>query len=70
LLHEGGYGIRRDYQGEYYFVRADGRAIPRCGYRADDYADDGALENSSMEGSWEVRESRGVYRLSRADRLT
>ena len=34
LLHEGGYRIRRDYQGEYYFTRADGRAIPRCGYHA------------------------------------
>jgi hypothetical protein len=40
LLHEGGYRIRRDYQGEHYFVRADGRSIPRCGYRADDFSDD------------------------------
>jgi hypothetical protein len=74
LLHEGGYGIRRDYRGELYFVRADGRAIPRCGYRADDYTDDGAGENPSVEGSslgdfgaehpsMEVREPRGVYRL-------
>jgi hypothetical protein len=78
LLHEGGYRIRRDYQGEHYFVRGDGRAIPRCGYRADDYTDDcsgdATLENPSMEGwrhedrdganpSMEVREDRGVYRL-------
>ena len=67
LLHEGGYRIRRDYRGEHYFVRADGRAIPRCGYRegdfTDDFADDQALENPSME----VREPRGVYRL-RPDR--
>jgi hypothetical protein len=56
LLHEGGYRIRRDHQGEYYFVRADGRAIPRCGYLADDCTDD-APENPSME----VREPRGVY---------
>jgi hypothetical protein len=59
LLHEGGYRIRRDYQGERYFVRADGRAIPRCGYREDDYTDDDVAEDPSME----VRESRGVYRL-------
>jgi hypothetical protein len=75
LLHEGGYRIRRDYQGEHYFVRVDGRAIPRCGYRADDYTDDEALENPSMEGCGhtdanrgsaplEVREPRGVYRLT------
>jgi hypothetical protein len=58
LLHEGGYGIRRDHRGELYFVRADGRTIPRCGYRAEDYTDDygdncsdeGVLENPSMEG--------------------
>ena len=77
LLHEGGYRIRRDYQGEHYFVRADGRAIPRCGYRADDYTDDGAGEDPSMEGwhhedvgranpSMEVREPRGVYHLGRS----
>ena len=74
LLHEGGYRIRRDYRGEFYFVRADGRAIPRCGYRVNDYADDYGTENPSMEGSrhaetdhenpsMEVREPRGVYHL-------
>jgi len=55
-------------------VRADGRAIPRCGYLADDFTDDCAPENPSMEGlrrddtdledpSMEVREPRGVYCL-------
>jgi len=74
-LHEGGYRIRRDYQGERYFVRADGRAIPRCGYLESDSADDyEAVENPSVEGSLatiarsasvsaEIREDRGVYRL-------
>ena len=76
LLHEGGCRIRRDYQGEYYFVRADGRAIPRCGYRVDDLTDDYVTENPSMEGlrhyadhenpSMEVREPRGVYHPARA----
>ena len=67
LLHEGGYGIRRAYQGELYFVRADGRTIPRCGYRADDYTDDygdnrsgeGLLEDPSMEGCCHADEERG-----------
>jgi uncharacterized protein DUF222/HNH endonuclease len=76
LLHEGGFRIRRDYRGELYFVRADGRAIPRCGYRVDDYTDDYVTENPSVEGShhadpdpdpenpsMEVREPRGVYHL-------
>jgi hypothetical protein len=52
LLHEGGYRIRRDYQGEHYFVRADGRAIPRCGYRADDFTDDVVVDDPSVEGSY------------------
>ncbi|HET7925840.1 MAG TPA: hypothetical protein VFL30_13130 [Rhodanobacteraceae bacterium] len=74
-LHEGRFAIRRDYRGDRYFVRADGRAIPRCGYRADDYTDDDVGEYPSMEGaphadgdrenpSMEVREPRGVYRLA------
>jgi hypothetical protein len=74
LLHEGGYRIRRDYRGERYFVRADGRAIPRCGYRVDDYTEHDVFDNPSMEGSrhgdadhvnpsMEVREPRGVYHL-------
>jgi hypothetical protein len=78
LLHQGGFRIRRDYQGEHYFVRADGRVIPRCGYRADDFTDDvegeQAPENPSVEGhahqngdcenpSMEVREPRALYRV-------
>jgi hypothetical protein len=78
LLHEGGYSVRRDYRGEYYFVRADGRAIPRCGYRVDDFTDDfddeQALHDPSVEGhahpngdcenpSMEVREPPAIYRV-------
>jgi hypothetical protein len=72
LLHEGGYSIRRDDRGGLYFVRADGRVIPRCGHLSDDCADE--VEDPSVEGwdhahadcahpSMEVRETRGVYRL-------
>ncbi len=32
LLHEGGYAIKRDQDGEVYFERRDGRVIPNCGY--------------------------------------
>jgi hypothetical protein len=39
LVHEGGYEIRKDYQGRWYFRRPDGRAIPSCGYRPDDMVD-------------------------------
>jgi hypothetical protein len=64
MLHEGGYRIRRDYRGEHYFVRADGQAIPRCGYLADDYADDCVDDDALENPSTEVREPRGVYRLT------
>jgi hypothetical protein len=51
LVHEGRISNWRDYRGERYFVRADGRAIPRCWYRADDYTDDNVGEYPSTEGS-------------------
>jgi hypothetical protein len=65
LLHEGGCRLRRDYQGEHYFVRADGRVIPRCGYRADDFTDDFTddqpVNDPSVEGS---PSAEGSYRAS------
>jgi hypothetical protein len=60
LLHEGGFKIRRDHDGAIYFQRADGRAIPRFGYRLDDMRDDFVTaENPSAE----VRESAAIYSL-------
>jgi hypothetical protein len=55
LLHEGGFRIGRDQDGAPYFQRADGRVIPRGGYRPDDVLDDApgvssAVENPSAEG--------------------
>jgi HNH endonuclease len=40
LLHEGGFSIDRDWHGAIYFRRADGRVIPRGGYRPEDMIDD------------------------------
>jgi hypothetical protein len=57
LLHEGGYRIATDANGDRYFQRPDGRAIPRSGYRLDDVLDDGveiaalcADDDTSAEG--------------------
>ena len=51
LVHEGGYAIRRDHQGRRYFRRADGRAVPHCGYQPDDMIDEGSEDaSSSFEG--------------------
>jgi hypothetical protein len=39
-LHEGRFAIRRDTLGAIYFQRADGRVIPKGGYRLNDMLDD------------------------------
>ena len=46
LVHEGGFRIERDYQNRWFFQRADGRAVPNCGYQADDMIDDDIGNNS------------------------
>jgi HPt (histidine-containing phosphotransfer) domain-containing protein len=40
LVHEGGYVIRRDDRGRWYFQRPDGRAVPAYGYRPEDMVDE------------------------------
>ena len=40
LVHEGGFSIERDYQNHWFFKRPDGRAVPGCGYQAQDMIDD------------------------------
>jgi Domain of unknown function (DUF222)/HNH endonuclease len=75
LLHEGGFTIEREGDESLRFLRADGRTIPRGGYRLEDFVDDGADvdEKSLREGfrtsmvQWptsEVREPAGVYRVT------
>ncbi len=44
LLHEGGFAIHRDANGDSYFRRPDGRVIPRFGYRLDDMRDEPSAE--------------------------
>jgi hypothetical protein len=78
LLHEGGFGIVREEGGTLRFVTADGRTIPRNGYRLEDFVDDdigdAADGGPSREGYCaaqvqrdcgraEVREPATVYRL-------
>jgi hypothetical protein len=43
LVHEGGYTIRRDHQGRWYFKRPDGRSIPAHGYNPKELAADEIL---------------------------
>ncbi len=66
LLHEGGFGAQRQVDGTLRFTRADGRTIPRCGYRTEDFVDD-VGEGPSAEGlgTTMVQEPRAVYRIER-----
>jgi hypothetical protein len=80
LLHEGGFSIVKEADGTLRFVTADGRTIPRAGYRLDDFVDDdigAADDRTSAEGFCttavqreferpEVRETAAVYRLKQA----
>ncbi len=57
LLHEGGFSIVKEGDGSLRFVTADGRSIPRNGYRLEDFVDDDvdaesddALDRPSCEG--------------------
>jgi hypothetical protein len=71
LLHEGGFHVERATDDSLRFARADGRTIPRFGYRVDDFMDD-AEDGPSREGycpamvqtpSAEVREPAAVYQV-------
>jgi hypothetical protein len=57
LLHEGGFGIRRGEDGAIHFQRADGRVIPRHGYRLEDVCDDDGEGDPSAEVRREFVES-------------
>jgi len=40
MVHEGGYSILSDHAGSLYFKRPDGKAVPDCGYNANDWLDE------------------------------
>ena len=40
LVHEGGFRIDKDFQGNWTFLRPDGIAVPDCGYHSRDMLDD------------------------------
>jgi hypothetical protein len=78
MLHEGGFSIVKEADETLRFITADGRTIPRCGYRLEDFVDDdvgGAGEGPSAEGFWtatvqrkphEVREPAATYQIRRS----
>ncbi len=50
LVHEGEFTIQRDYQNHWFFNRPDGRAVPACGYRANDMIDNDIGDVSRRAG--------------------
>jgi hypothetical protein len=80
LLHEGAFSIVKEADGTLRFITADGRTIPRCGYRREDFVDDGISgedEGPPAEGFCtttvqsardEVREPAMFYRIGRRPR--
>ena len=80
LLHQGAFSIVNEGDETRRFVTADGRTIPRHGYRREDFVDDDVCPEASGDpsaegfcttrehGGWEhaeVREPAVVYRLDR-----
>jgi hypothetical protein len=79
LLHEGAFSVARQADDTLRFVTADGRTIPRNGYRLEDFLDhdigvganDALSAGPSREGfaptvHGEIREPAAIYRLDRA----
>ncbi len=78
-LHEGGFSIAGEEGGTLRFVTADGRSIPRNGYRREDFVDDESRRRDGRGARWpprggfctarvqclddEVREPAAVYRI-------
>jgi len=74
MVHEGGYSLLLDHAGNQYFKRPDGKAVPECGYCADDWLDECvdvtddeySMSPNSAQNSAEcaVGESEAVYSIA------
>jgi hypothetical protein len=80
LLHEGSFSVLRESDDTLRFITADGRTIPRNGYRLEDFVDDdigggaddaprGGFCTTTVQRGWEraeVCETAALYRLRRS----
>ncbi len=64
LVHEGGYDLRKDHRGRWYFMRPDGRAIPRYGYQPDDLVDEGLGDGLDIDRGGDSAEAPGGWRVT------
>ncbi len=53
-----------DQQGQWYFMRPDGRAIPRYGYQPDDMVDEGLGDGSSTDSGGDSAEAPEGWRVT------
>ena len=60
MLHEGGFSIVREADDTLRFITADGRTIPRGGYRLEDFVDDGLADDEPSREHYcpEISENR------------
>jgi hypothetical protein len=69
LVHEGGYAIRKDHCGRWYFRRPDGRAIPAHGYQPQEIAAVEVILDGASAEAW-VRKSLNNVRAAGAARVS
>jgi hypothetical protein len=76
LVHEGGFRIEKDYRDRWFFKRADGRAVPACGYRPEDMRDDDVdatdeyfHAHASAEGFFDTHTSAEGFPANSRNRL-
>jgi hypothetical protein len=51
-LHEGGFSVVKEADETLRFITADGRTIPRCGYRLEDFVDDDVDVGADAENAY------------------
>jgi hypothetical protein len=64
LVHEGGFRVFVNHDGEQRFRRPDGRTIPACGYNSADQQDDYAGPDLSAEGSALTTQAPDTVRMT------
>ena len=63
MLHEGGFSVVKETDETLRFITADGRTIPRNGYRLEDFVDDDVGPSAEGFCTDEVREPAMLYRI-------
>jgi Domain of unknown function (DUF222)/HNH endonuclease len=65
LVHEGGFRIEKDFQDRWSFLRPDGFAVPRFGYRSKDMVDEDLYPKGTWSDVLEIPPAGGL--LSRVE---